>query len=311
MRTTKFLQGISDISDSYTGFIIDTWGVLHNGKEVYEGAIDCLRELRARKKFILVLSNTINRNDVNAKYLSDIGITPDLYSAILTSGEMAYHGLIEQKDNGFEGIGKACYLIGGDRTKEFLKQANIDVVDSISDASFLMISGWDNIDPTKNYDDVLREAVRRKLKAIYINPDSRALLGTGYTTGTGPVAQRYQEMAGVVHYIGKPYKPIYHHAIKILHQNNVYPGQTVMIGDTMAHDILGASLVNMDTCLVRSGMHAPAFKSVTSLADVNKVLNLLISQFHQVRPTYLVDKLKWGRVLPDRKHKKRSTKSDF
>ena len=63
MRTTKFLQGISDISDSYTGFIIDTWGVLHNGKDVYEGAIDCLRELKARKKFILILSNTINRNE--------------------------------------------------------------------------------------------------------------------------------------------------------------------------------------------------------------------------------------------------------
>lgn len=310
MRTTKFLQGISDISDSYTGFIIDTWGVLHNGKDVYEGAIDCLRELKARKKFILILSNTVNRNEANAKYLSEIGITPDLYSAILTSGEMTYQGLKDHSE-GFEGIGSKCFLIGGDRAREFLKSTDIEVVDKIADATFLMISGWDNIDPTKNYDDVLREAVRRKLKAIYINPDSRALLGTAYTTGTGPVAQRYQEMAGVVHYIGKPYKPIYHHAIKILHKNNVYPGQTVMVGDTMAHDILGASLVNMDTCLVRSGMHAPAFKTVASLADVNKVLNLLISQFHQVRPTYLVDKLKWGRVLPDRKHKKRTTKSDL
>lgn len=305
MRTTKFLQGISDISDSYTGFIIDTWGVLHNGKDVYEGAIDCLRELKARKKFVLILSNTINRNDINAGYLADIGITPDLYSKILTSGEMAHKGFSEQKDNGFEGLGRDCFLIGGTRTEEFLKQCDINIVSSIKDASFLMISGWDTIDPSQNYDDILREAVRRKLKAIYINPDSRALLGAGYTTGTGPVAARYQEMAGVVHYIGKPYKPIFHYSIKILHDNHIYPGQTVMIGDTMAHDILGASLVNMDTCLVRSGMHAPAFKGVASPSDANKVLNNLVNQFNQIRPTYLVDKLKWGRVLPDRKHKKR------
>jgi HAD superfamily hydrolase (TIGR01459 family) len=311
MRTTKFLQGISDISDSYTGFIIDTWGVLHNGKDVSEGVIDCLRELKARKKFVLILSNTINRNDVNANYLSEIGITSDLYSKILTSGEMVYQGLTEQKDNGFEQLGKECFLIGGERTKEFLKQTDVEIVSNISDASFILISGWDTIDHTKNYDDVLREAVRRKLKAVYINPDSRALQGIGYTTGTGAVASRYQEMAGVVHYIGKPYKPIFHYSIKILHEHNIYPGQTVMIGDTMAHDILGASLVNMDTCLVRSGMHAPAFKGVASPAEANKILNRLVEQYNQVRPTYLVDRLKWGKILPDRKHKKRNSNSDF
>jgi len=31
--STKFCQGISDISDSYAGFIIDQWGVLHDGSE--------------------------------------------------------------------------------------------------------------------------------------------------------------------------------------------------------------------------------------------------------------------------------------
>ena len=58
--TTKFCQGISDISDSYMGFIIDQWGVLHDGHRPYEGVVECLKELKARKKHIIILSNSEN-----------------------------------------------------------------------------------------------------------------------------------------------------------------------------------------------------------------------------------------------------------
>lgn len=306
MANTKFCQGISDISDSYTGFIIDTWGVLHDGEAAFESAIECLKELRERKKFILLLSNTEQRAEESAVYLKGLGITSNLYDKIMTSGEMAYNGIRDQKDPGFENLGQNCYLIGGERTEKFLKSAGINVVNTPSEAGFLMIAGWDQLDPvTQNYDAALRECVRKRMKAICINPDSRALFGTGYTTGTGQIARRFQEFGGVVHFIGKPYKPIFHQCIKILHENGIYPGQTVMIGDTMSHDILGASLMNMDTCLIKNGTHGSFFKNVTTPADVNKKLNMLITQFNQIKPTYLVDKLKWGKALPDRKHKRR------
>lgn len=58
MPNTKFCHGISDISDSYTGFIIDTWGVLHDSERVFDGAMECLKELKARKKFVLLMSNS-------------------------------------------------------------------------------------------------------------------------------------------------------------------------------------------------------------------------------------------------------------
>ncbi len=306
MANTKFCQGISDISDSYTGFIIDTWGVLHDGEAAYESAIECLKELRDRKKFVLLLSNTEQRAEESAVYLKGLGIAPNLYDKIMTSGEMAWKGLTEQKDPSFEGLGKNCYLIGGARTEKFLASAGINIVKDPAEAGFLMIAGWDQLDPvTQNYDTALRECVRKRMKAICINPDSRALFGTGYSTGTGQIARRFQEFGGVVQFIGKPYKPIYHQCIKILHENGIYPGQTVMVGDTMSHDILGASLMNMDTCLIKNGTHGSFFKNVTTPAEVNKKLNMLIAQFNQVKPTYLVDKLKWGRALPDRKHKKR------
>ena len=306
MVNTKFCQGISDISDSYTGFIIDTWGVLHDGEAAFDSAIECLKELRERKKFVLLLSNTEQRADESAAYLKSLGIGPNLYDKIMTSGEMAYQGIKEQKTPGFENLGDKCFLIGGDRTRAFLTSIGITVVDKPTEANFLVIAGWDKLDPVAgNYDADLRECVRKRMKAICINPDSRALMGTGYSTGTGQIAARFQEFGGVVHFVGKPYKPIFHQCIKILHENGIYPGQTVMVGDTMTHDILGAALMNMDTCLIKNGTHGAFFKNAATPADVNKKLNMLISQFNQVKPTYLVDKLKWGKALPDRKHKRR------
>ncbi|MDY0028392.1 MAG: TIGR01459 family HAD-type hydrolase [Pseudobdellovibrionaceae bacterium] len=307
MANTKFCQGISDISDSYTGFIIDTWGVLHDSEKVFDGAIECLKELKSRKKFVLLMSNSELRSVQMAKNLEKMGLPEGMYSEILTAGEMLYHGINQQKDAVFSGLGKTCYLIGGERTRTFLEQTDTELVKNLDDASYLMVSGWDNLEgEVADYEDKLRESIRRRMKIICINPDSRALLGTNYKTKTIQISRRIQELGGVVQMIGKPYKPMFHHAIHILHRNDIYPGQTVMIGDTMAHDITGASLVNMDTCLVRSGMHAPVFKNATTPADVNKVLMMLVNQYNNIRPTYLVDRLKWGKALPDRKHKKRA-----
>jgi HAD superfamily hydrolase (TIGR01459 family) len=305
MPNTKFCQGISDISDSYTGFILDTWGVLHNGKELYDAVPECLKELKTRKKFVLLMTNSDRREAELVADFEKMGLPRDMYSAVLTSGEMLWKGFHDQQGV-FAGLGQTCYLIGGERTRDFLGTTPITEEKDIKKAGFLLISGWDTLDKNVQvYDEVLREAVRRRIKAICIHPDSRALLGANYATGSVQIAMRFQEIGGVVTMIGKPYKPMFHECIKILHQNEIYPGQTVMIGDTMAHDILGASLVNMDTCLVRNGIHSGMFKNAATLADVNKILNALVAQYNHVRPTYLVDKLKWGKALPDRKHRRR------
>ncbi len=306
MANTKFCQGISDISDSYTGFIIDTWGVLHDGEKVFESAVECLKELKSRNKFVLLLSNSELDALQTAAELKKLGLPEGYYSEILTSGELIKQGIAKQGDGVFAGLGKTCFLIGGERSRSFLKGVDVDIVEKIENATFLFISGWDDLtQDIAAYEDVLREAVRRRIKVLCVNPDGRAMQTINFSTGPAMIAKRLQELGGVVQMIGKPYKPIYHHAIKILHNNDIYPGQTVMVGDSMGHDIIGGALVNMDTCLIKNGVHSPVFKIADSPASVNKILNTLISQYNSIRPTYLVDRLKWGKALPDRKHRKR------
>jgi len=309
MGKTRFCQGISDISDSYNAFLVDQWGVLHNGEKAYDGAIDCLKELKARKKFILILSNSGKRADDNRKRLKELGIGPSLYDAVVTSGEMTWQGLSTQDEGVFSRLGEKCFLMSRDGDTSIVEGLDaIEIVDDINEADFLLISGTDAPNRTlvDYYEPLLRTAVRRRLKAICANPDSRILIGNNYAFGPGMIARRYEDFGGVVHYIGKPHKPIFNYCIKMLQEREIYPGETVMVGDTMAHDILGAASVNIDTCLVKNGLHYGSFKGCSSLYDVDRALNILVLQHHNVRPTYLVDKLKWGKPLPDRKHRKRA-----
>lgn len=306
---TKFCQGISDISDSYSGFIIDQWGVLHDGVHAFDGVVECLKELQNRKKHVIILSNSGKRAQENAVRLSEMGIAPNLYNDLITSGEVTWQGLSQQDEGFFRNIGKRCLLIsrGGDRS--IVKDIDIELVENAKDADFLLISGTDAPEVTiEEYEPILRDAARYNLKALCANPDSLGVMAGRSIMGPGTLAARYKDFGGVVEYIGKPHQPIFNHCIRILQKHDIYPGQTVVIGDTMAHDILGGSLVNMDTCLVKRGLHANAFKNCVTPSDVDKALDVLIRQYNNVRPKYLVDDLVWGKALPDRKHKKRASR---
>ncbi|MCB1782960.1 MAG: TIGR01459 family HAD-type hydrolase [Alphaproteobacteria bacterium] len=310
MMNTKFCQGISDISDSYSGFIIDQWGVLHDGNTAYDGVVDCLKELQGRGKYVIILSNSGKRAEQNRVRMEELGISSNLYQQIITSGEVTWQGLHNQDDGFFKNIGKKCVIIsrGGDRSiVDGL--GNIEIVESPKEADFLIISGVDAPDKTlEDYEPILRDSARYRLKAICANPDSLGVMGSQNIMGPGTLAARYKDFGGVVHYIGKPHQPIFQHCIRILQQHDIYPGETVVIGDTMAHDILGGSLVNIDTCLVKQGLHSHKFKTATNPAEVDKTLDILVRQYNNIRPKYLVESLVWGKALPDRKHKKRAGK---
>src|SRR6218665_905324 len=112
MAKTKFCEGVSDISDSYMGFIIDQWGVLHDGEDLFPGAADCLKELKERKKTILILSNSDERAEENKATLKKMGLGPSLYNIIVTPAEVLWEGFNARKEGAFEKLGTRCYVFG-------------------------------------------------------------------------------------------------------------------------------------------------------------------------------------------------------
>ena len=306
MAKTKFCAGLSDISDSYMGCIIDDWGVLHDGEDAFEGTVDCLKELKQRKKEIIILTNDRKTAVEKKAELKKMGIGPSLYGQIVTPTQIIRDAFEKPDEALFDGLGERAYVITRQNDLSILDDTDIEAVDDIEQADFVLLLGMDYPMKTlEHYDATIRRAIQRRLKAVCANQDSKALIGTNFLTGPGLLARRYEDAGGIVHYIGKPHALIYRHCIELLQKKEIFPSHTVMLGDTMAHDILGAHAAGIDTCLFKSGLHAANFMHCTNLKEFDNTLKNLIIQYNNVMPTYLVDEMRWGNALPDRKHKKR------
>ncbi|MGE4314480.1 MAG: TIGR01459 family HAD-type hydrolase [Pseudobdellovibrionaceae bacterium] len=305
MAKTKFCAGLSDISDSYMAMIFDQGMVLHDGENAYDGVVDCLKELRNRKKIILLMSNSPLREKDNKELLKKVGIGPSLYDRIFTVGEFIASGIEKRDAEPFKSMGKNMFSFHAGEPHGFLNGLDISTVDDVNDADFVLVTGWDVLSkPVPAYDTELRVIIKKGMKVVFAMPDSRALLSPNYFMGPGLLIRKLRDYGAVVYSVGKPYKPIFQAAISFLQEKEIFPGQTVMVGDTMAHDMVGAQMSEIDSCFVVSGMHAGAFRNVKGPADVDAALNILIAQY-SMRPTYLVERVRWGKALPDRKHRRR------
>ena len=306
MPKTKFCDGVSDISDSYMGFLIDQWGVLHDGEQLFPGVLDCMKELKERKKTILIVSNSVRREAWHKDNLKKMGLGPSLYHRIITSGEVIAQGLTDQTAEPFKGLGKKAFLFNRNNDQSLLEGTGVKAVEDMDEADFVLITGMDY--PRKmldHYEPLIRRAIQRRLKAICPFPDSLSQMGQAVLTGPTLLARRYEDSGGIVHYFGKPYPLIFKHCIEVLKGKDIYPSHTVMLGDTMAHDMIGANAQGIDTCLFKSGLHAANFPPEFTPRETWSALKNLIAVYNNVMPIYLCDELKWGKALPDRKHKKR------
>ena len=160
MAKTKFCEGVSDISDSYMGFIIDQWGVLHDGEDLFPGAVDTLKELKERKKTIIILSNTEGNAEENKAKLKKMGLGPSLYNAIVTPTEIIQEGFKNRKEGLFAGLGDKVYVFGRRGQDEILKDTGVEVVDEIDQANSVLILGMDYPRKTLiDYDPLIRKAL--------------------------------------------------------------------------------------------------------------------------------------------------------
>ena len=90
---TEVLSGVRDIVDRYDVFLLDMWGVMHDGQVAYEGVLDVVSKLKEQGKDLIILSNSSKRQNNSIKMLNKLGFDPSDFSKIITSGEVAYHML--------------------------------------------------------------------------------------------------------------------------------------------------------------------------------------------------------------------------
>ena len=106
----RVLDGLTAVADQYDLFIIDQWGVLHDGVNPHEGAVEVLRALRKAGKTITILSNSSRRCSITVKHMSEMGFTSDLFDHCVTSGEEVWCALHDKKEPFYEALGERCFM---------------------------------------------------------------------------------------------------------------------------------------------------------------------------------------------------------
>ncbi|MGE4482286.1 TIGR01459 family HAD-type hydrolase [Acidocella sp.] len=249
------MSGFGALARHYDGFIVDLWGVVHDGFTPYPGVLDCLERLREAGKRVVFLSNAPRRPHGIARMLASMGVTPDLYAGIMSSGEAVHLGLKERPAE-FATLGRRLYHLGPPRDRDVFDTLNYEEAAAPEAADFVLNTGPDDElgphDPAL-YRPVLSACLRAGLKMICANPDLEVIKGGERIICAGYLAQLYEADGGQVIQRGKPDAAIYQPTLDML---GTVPARTLAVGDSLRTDIAGAKAAGLDSCWVLSGIHA-------------------------------------------------------
>ena len=278
---TKKINSISEIVHEYDAIVFDQWGVLHDGKVSFEGAIECLNGLKKSNVKLAILSNSGKRSLSNADRISMMGFQSTLFETIMTSGEALLTDISSNIINE-----KKCFPIEREKGSAKLWAESLDVSfeDTVHSAQAILLMGLPDGDDLINWTDILDIALDLNLPLYCSNPDLLSPRPGGkLITAAGVLAHYYRDCGGRVVFYGKPHEEIFKKLQNILNSKRI-----LMVGDSLDHDILGGFSAGWDTLLVKCGIHAPEFVRNNDTITLKKIINLKKCK----PPTYLIESVK-------------------
>ena len=250
------MSGFRDVAAGYDGFIVDLWGVVHDGLKLYPGVVETLAALRAAGKPVVFLSNAPRRAAAIGRALGHMGVGEDLYSGIMSSGEAVYLALRDRNDPDFAGLGERLYHLGPVRDRDVFDTLGLTEVADVVDATFLLNTGPDDHlgpDDPSIYAPVLDRALAGEIPMICANPDLEVIRDGKRIICAGILAQYFVERGGRVIQRGKPDQAIYGPTLRLL---GTARERTLAVGDSIRTDMAGAKAAGIDACWVLSGIEA-------------------------------------------------------
>ena len=291
-----YVGGVSSLPD-YETYLLDMWGVMHDGSKPYDGVLETIAQLKAKGKKLVILSNSSKRLSYAHKMLNKLGFNIDDFDQIITSGEVSWRML-----SGDESLAcnvwpvltdlitnstKKVFLFGsGDNDEEYVDSAGwslapIDEADlilargtfTLNDGNAIVSKKGDGEDAYfAAHDEVLRIAAERKIPMLVANPD-RVRPDEGFPPMPGAIGDAYERaLAGddnenviigetdLVRRIGKPHPEVYELALsrKVGDTSNV-DTSVIMVGDALETDIIGGKASAVESLwVVADGIHSEA-----------------------------------------------------
>lgn len=246
----RSITGIVEVAEKFDALLIDVWGVLHDGGSAYPGAVDCLGRLRAADKTVVIFSNAARRMSAIAVELAAHGIKADLYDHIVSSGELVWRTLATRT----HGYGRRCFWMGPVRSRSLLDGLDLEIVDSLREADFILNAGAEgNLPDATEFTPLLIEAADLGLRMLCANPDCVAIRKGVKGISAGAIASSYAALGGRVDMLGKPFLPMYANALNLPGIGN--RKSVLAVGDGLQTDIRGGHDAALSTLLITGGIH--------------------------------------------------------
>jgi HAD superfamily hydrolase (TIGR01459 family) len=266
----KKLNHLAEIYSSYDTFVVDLWGVMHNGIKLNPKAVEAISNLIKKKKKVVFLTNAPRPRYVVKQYLLNLGMKESLLKNIVSSGEVSMNAL--QK----EIFGKLFFHLGPEKDNEIFFNIKNNK-SSLNNCDFILCTGlFDGKEDLNYYRSLLKGYVSKKL--ICTNPDLIVHKGKAEEYCAGTVAKLFESIGGESVYFGKPYKEIY----KMCFTDKE---KVIAIGDNLNTDIRGANNMNIDSLFISDGVHRAEFKDESEL--------IALSSKYRVKASYYQPQLNW------------------
>jgi len=265
------LKHLSEIFKNYDTFVIDLWGVMHNGVILNSKAVEAVDQLKNNSKKIIFLSNAPRPSSKVVNFLLKMKLDKKYLSNVMTSGEAAMHAINQNK------FGKTFFHLGPSRDNSLFEKQK-DNKTEINKCDFILCTGLfdEHEDDLNYYKKFLEKQISKKL--VCTNPDLTVHRGNIEELCAGSVAKVFEELGGKVIYYGKPHKEIYS---KCFDKNE----KVLAIGDNLRTDIKGANNLNIDSIFITEGVHRKEIGDVT-------ILDALLKRY-KVKTNFFQKELTW------------------
>lgn len=243
-----------DTVHEYDLILLDLWGVIIDGNEIYPGVVDTINTI-IQKTEVLFVSNTPYPNFIVVKNLLNWGLRGITSRNVLTSGDIT-RNIIQDRDTTSLLCNKklpVIYHLGANRNSDLLMDIDHVITDDINQADIMLLSLYvkEEKNINKLYDLLKHSAKRATMLIICSNPDTTILTQGKLTYCAGYFAEIIKNFGGKVMYTGKPHSIIYKEVLK--RNIHIQPQRMLMVGDTFETDILGANQAGIASALTMTG----------------------------------------------------------
>ncbi len=291
MPSIPLLPGLAAQAGDYDGFILDLWGVIHDGQRVFPHAIETLRALKAAGKQAVLLSNAPRRETVVAARNHEIGLPEGLVAGIVTSGEEAWRHMHDRSDAFHQGLGRRCLHLGGPRDRSMREGLPYEFVEDAAVADCILNTGSAEEDGSMAATEAaLATAAARDLPMVCANPDRVVISGGRREPCAGAIADRYEALGGRVAWHGKPFAGVYRRAMERLGIDD--KRRVLCVGDGMETDMVGAQNAGLDALFILGGIHQDDFGR-SNQGGVDPAALQRVADHYKVQPVAALSRFTW------------------